>query len=103
MLGITNTLSGAKEGFAPQDPAQVRMYVCGITPYDESHVGHGMSYVIFDVIRRYLEHRGYGVRHVQNFTDIDDRLIERAHRLGTTPSELAERFIQRYLEDMDAL
>jgi cysteinyl-tRNA synthetase len=103
MLRILNTLSGEKEEFRPQDPAQVRMYVCGITPYDDSHVGHGMSYVIFDVVRRYLEYKGYAVRHVQNFTDIDDKIIDRAKRLNISAEELAERYIQRYFEDMALL
>lgn len=102
-LRILNTLSGQKEEFVPQDSSQVRMYVCGITPYADSHIGHGMSYVVFDVIRRYLEHRGYGVRHIQNFTDIDDKIIERAQTLGVTPEELAGGFIQSYFEDMDLL
>lgn len=102
-LRILNTLSGQKEEFVPQDSSQVRMYVCGITPYADSHIGHGMSYVVFDVIRRYLEHRGYGVRHIQNFTDIDDKIIERAQTLGITPEELAGGFIQSYFEDMDLL
>ena len=101
MLRVSNTLSGVKEDFEPRDPSQVRVYVCGITPYDESHVGHGMSYVVFDVIRRYLEYRGYGVRLVQNFTDVDDKIIERAQALGISVDELAGRFIDRYFEDME--
>ena len=103
MLRVSNTLSGVKEDFEPRDPSQVRVYVCGITPYDESHVGHGMSYVVFDVIRRYLEYRGYGVRLVQNFTDVDDKIIERAQALGISVDELAGRFIDRYFEDMELL
>ncbi|MDA1096372.1 MAG: cysteine--tRNA ligase [Chloroflexi bacterium] len=102
-MRISNTLTGAKEEFVPQDPSLVRMYVCGITPYDESHIGHGMSYVVFDVIRRYLRFRGYAVRVVQNFTDIDDKIIDRAHALGVTADELAGRYIDRYFEDMDLL
>jgi len=99
---LHNTISGQKEEFAPQgDP--IRMYVCGVTPYDECHIGHAMSYVVFDVIRRYLEFRGYRVRLVQNFTDVDDKIIERANRLGISPRELAEGFIERYFIDMDAL
>ena len=65
-------------------PGPVKMYVCGVTPYDESHLGHAMSYIIFDVVRRYLEYRGYQVSHVQNFTDIDDKIIARANRAGHT-------------------
>jgi len=98
-MKIYNTLSARLEEFVPAgDP--VTVYVCGVTPYDESHVGHALSYIVFDVLRRYLEYKGYNVRHVQNFTDIDDKLIDRANRLGTTVAELAERYIERYLEDM---
>ena len=101
-MRIYNTLTGQKEEFvALGDP--VRMYVCGVTPYDESHVGHAMSYIDFDMIRRYLEFRGYNVRYVQNFTDIDDKLIARAERLRTTVKELAERHIADFLADMAEL
>jgi cysteinyl-tRNA synthetase len=79
------------------------MYVCGITPYDDSHVGHAMSYIIFDVVRRYLKYRGYGVKCVQNVTDIDDKIITRSNRLGVPAKELADKFTQRYFEDMDNL
>jgi cysteinyl-tRNA synthetase len=79
------------------------MYVCGITPYSPAHVGHAMSYIIFDVVRRHLEWRGFAVKHVQNFTDIDDKMIDRAAEQGETVHELAERNINLYLEQMDAL
>jgi len=99
---LVNTLTRQEEEFVPLgDP--VRMYVCGVTPYDENHVGHAMSYIVFDVLRRYLEYTGYRVRHVQNFTDIDDRIIARAARLEIDEAELAQRFIDRYFEDMRAL
>jgi cysteinyl-tRNA synthetase len=99
---IYNTLSARLEEFVPAgDP--VTVYVCGVTPYDESHVGHALSYIVFDVLRRYLEYKGHNVRHVQNFTDIDDKLIDRANRLGTSVAELAERYIERYLDDMREL
>jgi len=98
-MKITNTLTRTLEEFRPAGDT-VLLYVCGVTPYDESHVGHAMSYVVFDVFRRYLEYRGYKVRHVQNFTDIDDRIITRAQRLGVDTKELAEKYIERYLEDM---
>jgi len=101
-MKVHNTLSGKKEDFLPQGD-EIKMYVCGVTPYDESHIGHAMSYIIFDVIHRYLKYRGYKVRYVQNVTDIDDKLIDRANRLGTTVTELAEKFTVRYFEDMDAL
>jgi len=97
-----NTLTNRDEEFAPEGDV-VKMYVCGVTPYDENHIGHAMSYIVFDVLRRYLEYRGYQVRHVQNFTDIDDRIIARAERLGISASELAQRYIDRYFEDMRAL
>jgi len=101
-MKITNTLSGKKEDFSPQGD-EVKMYVCGVTPYDESHIGHAMSYIIFDVIQRYLRFRGYKVKYVQNITDIDDKLIDRASRLNTTVSELAEKYTSSYFEDMEAL
>jgi len=97
-----NTLSGQKEEFVPPGN-EVKMYVCGITPYDESHIGHAMSYLIFDAIRRHLLFRGYKVRYVQNVTDIDDKIIDRANRLGIPANELAEKFTNRFFEDMDAL
>ena len=101
-MKLWNTLTGQKEEFLPQgDP--IKMYVCGVTPYDEAHVGHAMSYIIFDAFRRYLEYRGFRVRHVQNFTDIDDKLIARAQRLAVPVSELAEGYIASYFKDMDAL
>ena len=102
MIRVFNTLSGQKEEFVPQGEV-VRMYVCGVTPYADCHIGHAMSYVVFDAIRRYLEFRGYKVKYVQNFTDIDDKIIDRAHQVGISPSELAERFTAQYFIDMDAL
>ncbi|MFA5055402.1 MAG: cysteine--tRNA ligase [Dehalococcoidia bacterium] len=101
-MKILNTLSSQKEEFLPPG-STVKMYVCGVTPYSDSHIGHAMSYVLFDVIRRYLEYRGYKVRYVQNVTDIDDKLIKRANESGSTVKELAERFTASYFEDMDAL
>ena len=101
-MKLTNTLTGQKEDFTPQfDP--VRMYVCGVTPYDDSHIGHAMSSIVFDVVRRYLEFRGYNVNHVMNFTDVDDKLIARAERLQVPVLELAERYITRFHEGMDSL
>ncbi len=101
-LKLRNSLSAEVEEFAPAgDP--VTMYVCGVTPYDANHVGHAMSYVVFDVLRRYLEFRGYQVRHVQNFTDIDDRIITRANKAGVSISEFTEGMIERYHREMRAL
>jgi len=99
---LVNTITRQEEEFVPLGDT-VSMYVCGVTPYDENHIGHAMSYIVFDVLRRYLEYRGYRVRHVQNFTDIDDRIIARAARLGIDEAELAQRYIDRYFEDMRAL
>ncbi|MCX7912724.1 MAG: class I tRNA ligase family protein, partial [Dehalococcoidales bacterium] len=101
-MKLFNTLTGRKEDFIPMDDT-VKMYVCGVTPYDDAHLGHAMSYIIFDVIRRYLRFRGYRVRCVQNVTDIDDKIINRANRLGITARELAEKYTGRYFEDMKAL
>jgi cysteinyl-tRNA synthetase len=101
-MRVFNTLSGQKEEFIPQgDP--IKMYVCGVTPYDDCHIGHAMSYVVFDTIRRYLKFRGYKVKYVQNFTDIDDKIINRAHQIGVSPQELVDKFIAQYFVDMDAL
>ena len=101
-MRVFNTLSGRKEEFVPQgDP--IKMYVCGVTPYSECHIGHAMSYIVFDVIRRYLEFRGYRVRYIQNFTDVDDKIIARSNQLGVSVRELAEGFIAQYFVDMDAL
>jgi len=101
-MKVHNTLSAQKEEFLPQGD-EVRMYVCGVTPYDECHIGHGMSYIVFDVIRRYLQFRGYKVKYVQNITDIDDKIIDRANKLGISTGELAEKLISHYFADMDAL
>ncbi|MDZ4278342.1 MAG: cysteine--tRNA ligase, partial [Dehalococcoidia bacterium] len=101
-MQLRNTLSGELEEFRPGDDV-VKMYVCGITPYDVSHVGHAMSYIIFDVLRRYLEYLGYQLRHVQNFTDVDDRIIARAERLGVPIGQLTEEMIEAYKRDMRAL
>jgi len=101
-MKVFNTLSGKKEDFSPQGD-EVKMYVCGVTPYDEAHLGHAMSYIIFDVIRRHLQYRGYRVKYVQNVTDIDDKIIARANKLGIPPRELAEKFTRSYFEDMKAL
>ncbi len=101
-MKVFNTLSGRKEEFLPRGD-EVKMYVCGVTPYDECHIGHAMSYIIFDVIRRYLQFKGYKVKYVQNITDIDDKIIDRASKLGISASDLAQRFTERYFEDMDAL
>ena len=102
-MRLHNTLTGKVEEFVPRDDKNVLMYVCGITPYSESHIGHAMSYIIFDTLRRYLEYRGYKVRHVQNYTDIDDKLIASAEREGVPMSEISERYIAEFERDCTRL
>ena len=102
-MKLYNTLSGRVEEFVPADANEVKMYVCGVTPYSATHVGHALSYVVFDTLRRYLEHKGYNVRHVQNFTDVDDKIIQRAQESGVSEDELVEEFIGDYFSTMDAL
>jgi cysteinyl-tRNA synthetase len=101
-MKIYSTLSRQKEEFQPQGD-EVTIYSCGVTPYAESHLGHAMNAVIFDTVRRYLLFRGYKVKFVQNITDVEDKIINRANALGIPPRELAEKFAQRYFEDMAAL
>ena len=101
-MKIHNTLSGKTEAFDSLD-GKVNMYVCGITPYSASHIGHAMMSVIFDVVRRYLEFKGYDVCHIQNFTDIDDKMILAANSTGIDVADLAESNITDYLAEMDAL
>jgi len=101
-MKLYNTLSRQVEIFTPADDV-VKIYVCGITPYSNSHVGHALRSVVFDVLRRYLEYTGYEVRHVENFTDIDDKMIAGAARRGITVQELADSNIETYLREMDAL
>ncbi len=102
-LRIYNTLTRKKETFEPLQAGKVLMYVCGPTVYDNAHIGHAMSSVVFDVIRRYLEFSGYQVRHVMNYTDVDDKIIQRANQLGENPFDLAERYIQKYKQHLDDL
>ena len=101
-LRLYNTMSRRVEEVKQPDDA-LKIYVCGITPYDHSHIGHAMSYIIFDVLRRYLEHRGFKVKHVQNYTDIDDRIIARAAERGVPYDQLAAEFIEEYEEEMREL
>lgn len=102
-LTIYDTKAGRKRPFSPRDDGVVRMYVCGPTTYDLSHIGHARSYVAFDVVRRYLEFLGYRVDHVQNFTDVEEVITKRAASKGMDPLAYAETYIRAYLEDMDAL
>ncbi len=99
-LKIYNTLTRKKETFETLQPDQVSMYVCGPTVYDKAHVGHAMSVLVFDIIRRYLEFLGYQVRQVMNYTDVDDKIIQRAHVQGIDPADLAEKYIQEFKEHL---
>ncbi len=102
-IKVYNTLSRKKEEFKEIHPGEVRMYVCGPTVYDHSHIGHGRAAVVFDIIYRYLRFRGYKVIYVRNYTDVDDKIINRANQEGVSASEIAQRYIQSYDEDMKAL
>jgi len=102
-LRVYNTLTRQKEDFKPLKEGEVRMYVCGPTVYDLSHIGHARSAVAFDVIYRYLRYKGYGVTYVRNYTDIDDKIINRANQEGTSTEEIAERYIKAFDEEMKAL
>src|SRR4030043_418438 len=102
-LRIYNTLSRQKEDFQTLEPGKVTMYVCGPTVYDKAHVGHAMSALVFDIIRRYLEYRGYSVKHVMNYTDVDDKIIRRAVQLGESPINLAERYINEFRSHLEEL
>jgi cysteinyl-tRNA synthetase len=105
-IKIYNTLTRKKEDFETLEPGKVRMYVCGPTVYNKAHVGHAMSAVVFDIIRRYLNYRGYQVRHLMNFTDVDDKIINRANQMGKDPFELANGYIaefQKNIEDLNVL
>jgi cysteinyl-tRNA synthetase len=100
---VFNTLTRGKEDLAPLHAGEIRMYVCGVTVYDLSHIGHGRSGIIFDVMRRYLKHRGHAVKFVKNFTDIDDKIIRKANQEGVSAQEISERYIEEYRTDMASL
>jgi cysteinyl-tRNA synthetase len=103
MIQIYNTLSRKTEPFETIEPGVVRMYVCGVTPYDDAHIGHAMSAIVFDVIRRYLQFRGYTVQHIVNFTDVDDKVIARAEKLGVDPLLLSGQLADEFLGQLRAL
>ncbi|GMA57072.1 hypothetical protein GCM10025858_15750 [Alicyclobacillus sacchari] len=100
---LYNSMSGEKEPLQTIEPGKVRFYACGPTVYNYFHLGNARMFVAFDTIRRYLEYRGYDVRFVQNFTDVDDRIIQRAHELGISPRELAKQNIADYFADAEML
>lgn len=102
-LRLYNTLSGKKEEFQPLEPGKVKMYVCGVTVYDYCHIGHARANIVFDVIYRYLKFAGYQVNYVRNYTDVDDKIIQRANQRGISSRQLAEEFICAFDEDMAAL
>ncbi|MBN2387480.1 MAG: cysteine--tRNA ligase [Anaerolineales bacterium] len=100
MLRIYNTLTRKKEDFRPLEPGKVKMYVCGVTVYSDAHVGHAMSALVFDIIRRYFIYRGYEVQFVMNYTDVDDKIIARANQTGADPLKLAEGYIDAYRRNL---
>jgi len=105
-LRVYNTLTRKKEPFETIQPGKVRLYVCGPTVYNNAHVGHAMSSLVFDIIRRYLQYRGYEVRHVMNYTDVDDKIIQRANKQQVDPYDLAQKYIDQYdqhLSDLNIL
>ena len=103
MLKIYNTLTRKTEEFQTLEPNKVKMYVCGVTVYNDAHVGHAMSAIVFDIVRRYLEYRGFSVKHVMNYTDVDDKIINRANQLGEDPLKLSARYIADYAADLKSL
>jgi cysteinyl-tRNA synthetase len=102
-ISIYNTLTSQKEPFRPLVPQQVNMYCCGVTVYDLCHVGHGRSYVVWDTVRRYLEWRGYSVKYIQNFTDIDDKILNRAREQDSSMEAVSGKYIEAYLADLARL
>ncbi len=102
-LSVYNTLTRRQEPFETVEPAKVKMYYCGVTVYDYCHLGHARACIVWDVVRRYLQFIGYDVRYVQNFTDIDDKILNRARQEHSSMEAVAERFIQAYFEDMRRL
>ena len=102
-LRVYNTFTGEKELFVPLTPGKAGMYVCGVTVYDYCHIGHARAGVVFDIIFRYLKYAGYDVTYVRNYTDIDDKIINRANQEGTDYRTIADRYIAAFDEDMARL
>ena len=103
MMKVYNTMTRKKEEFTPINENRIKMFVCGPTVYDKSHIGHGRTYIAFDVIARYLKYKGYSIFYLQNITDIDDKIIKRANELGVEPLKLAKEFEELYFHDMELL
>ena len=102
-LRLYNTMAGGKEDFQPLTPGAVSMYVCGVTVYDHCHIGHARANIVFDIVFRYLKYAGYDVTYVRNYTDVDDKIINRANERGISSKELSEQYIKASDDDMDAL
>ena len=102
-IQVYNTLTRKKEDFEPLEPGKVKIYVCGPTVYNLFHIGNARTFIVFDTVRRYLEYRGYEVTYVQNFTDVDDKIIKRGREEGISAQELAEKYVEAYFADADAL
>ena len=102
-MKIYNTMTRQKEEFKPLEEGKVKMYVCGPTVYNFIHLGNARPFTVFDTLRRYFEYRGYEVTYVQNFTDVDDKIIKRSHEEGISPEEVAEKYIKEYFIDCDGL
>ncbi len=102
-MKLYNTLTRTKEEFVPQEEGKVKMYVCGPTVYNYIHIGNARPYVVFDTVRRYLEYKGYDVTYVQNFTDVDDKIIKKANEEHSTMEEVSNRYIKEAFTDADGL
>jgi cysteinyl-tRNA synthetase len=102
-MKIYNTLTGQKEVFAPLTPGRVSMYACGVTVYDYCHIGHARSAIVFDIIRRYLHYKGFQVTYIRNFTDIDDKIINKANQENVSWDTIAQKYTDEYYADMDKL
>ncbi|GAB4501788.1 MAG: cysteine--tRNA ligase [Anaerolineales bacterium] len=102
-MRLYNTLTRKKEDFETLEPGVVKMYVCGPTVYNDAHVGHAMSALVFDIIRRYLQYRGFNVRHVMNYTDVDDKIINRANQMGVDPFALSKKYIDDFDQNLSEL
>ncbi|MGW8272792.1 MAG: cysteine--tRNA ligase, partial [Thermodesulfovibrionales bacterium] len=102
-MRVYNTLTGKKEDFVPQRQGEIGIYACGVTVYDYCHVGHARSAIVFDIIRRYFQYKGIHLKYIRNFTDIDDKIINKSIREGLRWDEVAEKYTAEYYVDMDAL